>query len=266
MIASSPLTLLGGFAWYERSRPPLADRRPGRRAGGALRRRPGRLLADPERRPHHRHHPDRGLRARRGAGVRRRRAHRAGLQLLARTGAVDAVADGGLGADGLLGAGARGGRRAAGSAGSASPRSARLAGFAYGALLDFSVMVSYGGEQSLDRYLAISARGLPFNIAHAAGNAALALVAGPGHGADARPLSPPLRVRLEARRRGPRRGRDRRAACLVVALLIALPPSSVARGPTPPAAAPRPRSPGCAGARTATAASASPAERRRARR
>jgi Prenyltransferase and squalene oxidase repeat len=54
-----------------------------------------------------------------------------------------------------------------------------LAGFAYGALLDFSLMVTYGGEQSLDRYLALSARGLPFNIAHAAGNAALALIAGP---------------------------------------------------------------------------------------
>src|SRR5215216_306301 len=54
-----------------------------------------------------------------------------------------------------------------------------FAGFAYGALLDFSLMVTYGGEQSLDRFLALSARGLPFNIAHAAGNAALALVAGP---------------------------------------------------------------------------------------
>ena len=54
-----------------------------------------------------------------------------------------------------------------------------FAGFAYGALLDLSVMVSYGGEQSLDRYLALSARGIPFNIAHAAGNFTLALVAGP---------------------------------------------------------------------------------------
>jgi uncharacterized membrane protein len=54
-----------------------------------------------------------------------------------------------------------------------------VAGFAYGALLDFSVMVGYGGEQSLERYLAISARGVPFNIAHAAGNVALALAAGP---------------------------------------------------------------------------------------
>jgi energy-coupling factor transport system substrate-specific component len=54
-----------------------------------------------------------------------------------------------------------------------------LAGLAYGALLDLSVMVTYGGEQSLDRYLALSVRGIPFNVAHAAGNFVLALVAGP---------------------------------------------------------------------------------------
>jgi energy-coupling factor transport system substrate-specific component len=54
-----------------------------------------------------------------------------------------------------------------------------VAGFAYGALLDYSTMVTYGGEQSLDRYLALSARGLPFNVAHAAGNFAIALAAGP---------------------------------------------------------------------------------------
>ena len=54
-----------------------------------------------------------------------------------------------------------------------------IAGLAYGALLDFSVLVTYGGEQSLDRYLALSARGIPFNVAHALGNIALALAAGP---------------------------------------------------------------------------------------
>ena len=54
-----------------------------------------------------------------------------------------------------------------------------MPGFAYGALLDLSVMVTYGGEQSLDRYLALSARGVPFNVAHAAGNFVLALAAGP---------------------------------------------------------------------------------------
>jgi energy-coupling factor transport system substrate-specific component len=54
-----------------------------------------------------------------------------------------------------------------------------FAGLAYGALLDYSVMVTYGGEQSLDRYLALSARGVPFNLAHMAGNVAIALAAGP---------------------------------------------------------------------------------------
>jgi energy-coupling factor transport system substrate-specific component len=52
-------------------------------------------------------------------------------------------------------------------------------GLMYGALLDLSVMVTYGGEQSLDRYLVLSARGIPFNVAHAVGNFAIALAAGP---------------------------------------------------------------------------------------
>jgi energy-coupling factor transport system substrate-specific component len=56
---------------------------------------------------------------------------------------------------------------------------AAVAGLLYGALLDLSAMVNFGGEQSLDRYLALSARGVPFNIAHAAGNAAIMLAAGP---------------------------------------------------------------------------------------
>ena len=54
-----------------------------------------------------------------------------------------------------------------------------VAGLLYGLLLDLSVMVTYGGEQSLDRFLALSARGLPFNVAHAVGNAVFALAAGP---------------------------------------------------------------------------------------
>ena len=52
-------------------------------------------------------------------------------------------------------------------------------GLIYGALLDYSAMVVFGGEQSLERYLALSVRGIPFNLAHAAGNFAIALVAGP---------------------------------------------------------------------------------------
>jgi hypothetical protein len=99
-----------------------------------------------------------------------------------------------------------------------------LAGFAYGALLDFSLMVTYGGEQSLDRFLAISARGVPFNIAHAAGNAALALVAGP---AMVRMLRR-YRRRFEFAWKGDRpvavagaRGAVTGASCLLAALLIA---------------------------------------------
>ena len=107
------------------------------------------------------------------------RAGGADLQPLARPGAVDRLADGGVGAGRPRRRLAR--RRSAGaaSAGSGSRSRARLAGLAYGALLDLSVMVTYGGEQSLDRYLALSARGIPFNVAHAPGNFAIALAAGP---------------------------------------------------------------------------------------
>jgi hypothetical protein len=97
------------------------------------------------------------------------------------------------------------------------------AGLAYGALLDFSLMVTYGGEQSLDRFLALSARGIPFNIAHAAGNAALALVAGPAI----------VRMLMRYRRRfefawgdrpsGQRRWAGAGAACLLVALVVSAP-------------------------------------------
>jgi len=114
------------------------------------------------------------------------------------------------------------------------------AGFAYGALLDLSLMVTYGGEQSLDRFLALSARGLPFNVAHAAGNAALALIAGPAlvrmlvryrerfEFAWSRPSQPlrPLR-----HRRAPRPGAAAGAGCLLAATVaIALASGEIARG------------------------------------
>ena len=81
------------------------------------------------------------------------------------------------------------------------------------------VMVSYGGEQSLDRYLALSARGIPFNVAHAAGNFVARARRRPGAGADARryrerfefDLGGPLRARRGAWRR---RWRLRRRAPL----------------------------------------------------
>ena len=54
-----------------------------------------------------------------------------------------------------------------------------LAGVAYGALLNFSLMATYGGDLSLDRFLVLESRAVPFDAAHAIGNATLALVAGP---------------------------------------------------------------------------------------
>jgi energy-coupling factor transport system substrate-specific component len=99
-----------------------------------------------------------------------------------------------------------------------------FAGLLFGAMMDLSLMVSYGGEQSLDRFLAIAARSIPFNAAHVAGNVALALVAGP---ALARMLS---RYRNRFEFAWPERGRRVRgrgaaagAACALAALALAVP-------------------------------------------
>jgi energy-coupling factor transport system substrate-specific component len=54
-----------------------------------------------------------------------------------------------------------------------------LAGVAYGALLNFSLMATYGGDLSWQRFLVLESRAVPFDAAHAIGNAALALVVGP---------------------------------------------------------------------------------------
>lgn len=54
-----------------------------------------------------------------------------------------------------------------------------LAGLAYGALLNFSLMATYGGDLSMERFLALQSRAVPFDLAHAIGNFVLAFVAGP---------------------------------------------------------------------------------------
>ncbi|MGE5283132.1 MAG: prenyltransferase/squalene oxidase repeat-containing protein [Chloroflexota bacterium] len=54
-----------------------------------------------------------------------------------------------------------------------------FAGIAYGLLLNFSLMATYGGELSLQRFAALEARAIPFDAAHAIGNVAFALIAGP---------------------------------------------------------------------------------------
>jgi len=54
-----------------------------------------------------------------------------------------------------------------------------FAGIFYGALLNFSLMATYGGDLSLRHFLALEARAIPFEVAHVLGNVVLALVAGP---------------------------------------------------------------------------------------
>lgn len=54
-----------------------------------------------------------------------------------------------------------------------------LAGLAFGMWMNFQTMVSFGGEISLDRYVALEARAIPFDLAHITGNVIFALAAGP---------------------------------------------------------------------------------------
>lgn len=54
-----------------------------------------------------------------------------------------------------------------------------FAGIAYGALLNFSLMATYGGDLSLQRFLLLESRAVPFDAAHAIGNVAFALLVGP---------------------------------------------------------------------------------------
>jgi Prenyltransferase and squalene oxidase repeat len=54
-----------------------------------------------------------------------------------------------------------------------------FAGVAYGALLNFSLMATYGGDLSFRHFLVLESRAVPFDAAHAIGNIAFALLAGP---------------------------------------------------------------------------------------
>jgi len=54
-----------------------------------------------------------------------------------------------------------------------------FAGILYGALLNFSLMATYGGDLSWRHFLLLEGRAVPFEIAHVFGNVVLALVAGP---------------------------------------------------------------------------------------
>jgi energy-coupling factor transport system substrate-specific component len=83
----------------------------------------------------------------------------------------------GWGMCGLMGAGLALGVRNAGRLSLAAV--CGLAGIAYGVLLNFSLMATYGGELSLERFLTLEARAIPFDVAHVVGNVAFALLAGP---------------------------------------------------------------------------------------
>jgi prenyltransferase/squalene oxidase-like repeat protein len=89
-----------------------------------------------------------------------------------------------------------------------------LAGIAYGALLNFSLMATYGGELSLQRFLALESRAIPFDLAHAIGNVVLALVAGPAM----------VRMLVRFRQRFEWRAPAVAALCLVALLVPAVLP------------------------------------------
>jgi energy-coupling factor transport system substrate-specific component len=97
-----------------------------------------------------------------------------------------------------------------------------FAGIAYGALLNFSLMATYGGDLSLERFLTLQARAIPFDAAHAIGNVALALLAGP---ALIRMLTR-FRTRFEWGRReqaaGPLAGLHRGGVAATLLLALAL--------------------------------------------
>lgn len=83
----------------------------------------------------------------------------------------------GWGMCGILGAALALGGRNAGRLSLAA--TCGLAGILYGALLNFSLMATYGGDLSLERFGVLAVRAVPFDAAHAIGNVAFALLAGP---------------------------------------------------------------------------------------
>jgi hypothetical protein len=55
-----------------------------------------------------------------------------------------------------------------------------LWGFAFDAILNVVDLATFGPAWTWQAFWALEARGLPFDVAHATGNAVLAAVAGPG--------------------------------------------------------------------------------------
>ncbi len=83
----------------------------------------------------------------------------------------------GWGLCGILGAGLALGGRNAGRLTLAAVCGG--AAILYGALLNFSLMATYGGDLSWRQFVVLEGRAIPFEIAHLTGNVVLALIAGP---------------------------------------------------------------------------------------
>ena len=83
----------------------------------------------------------------------------------------------GWGLCGVLGAALALGTRNAGRLALAA--TCGFAGIFYGALMNFSLMATYGGDLSWRHFWVLEGRAIPFEIAHVVGNVVLALVAGP---------------------------------------------------------------------------------------
>jgi len=83
----------------------------------------------------------------------------------------------GWGLCGILGAALALGTRNAGRLALAA--TGAFAAVIYGALLNFSLMATYGGELSWQKFGVLEGRAVPFEVAHATGNVVLALIAGP---------------------------------------------------------------------------------------
>lgn len=88
-----------------------------------------------------------------------------------------------------------------------------LAGIAYGVLLNFSLMATYGGDLTFERFLVLEARAIPFDLAHVIGNVAFALLAGPAM----------VRMLVRFRRRFQWRVRTPAMATAILALLVLVP-------------------------------------------
>lgn len=87
------------------------------------------------------------------------------------------------------------------------------AGIAYGLLLNFSLMATYGGELSIERFLTLEARAVPFDVAHVAGNVAFALLVGPAM----------VRMLTRFRRRFQWRARTPATATAILVALLLIP-------------------------------------------